>query len=365
MKTLNDLIKYLEHWAPKSYQESYDNSGLICGNPKQNITGIIVSLDCIESTIEEAIKKDCNVVVAHHPIVFKGLKQFTGKNYIERTVIKAIKHDVAIYAIHTNLDSVETGVNKKFADQLNLVNTKILRPKLNQLVQLTTYVPNAGLDNLRNALFQVGLGEIGNYKECSFTSDGIGSFKPTANANPTIGSINERHYEGESKLELIFPAHLQNLAISTLKKHHPYEEVAFQLYSILNNNQTVGSGMIGELETEMATIDFLEFVKRSFNVGCIKHTKLISDTIKKVAICGGSGSFLLGDAKRQNADIFITGDFKYHEFFDAEDQIVIADIGHYESEYLTIDLIVDKIKEKSCNFAVYGSELNTNPVNYF
>lgn len=362
---LKELISILETWAPPSYQESYDNSGLIFGNPESEISGVILSLDCIESTIQEAIDKKCNVVIAHHPIVFKGLKKLTGKNYIERTVIKAIQNNIAIYAIHTNLDSISTGVNKKFADKIGIKNPQILRPKANTLKQLTTYIPKSHLDTVRDALFSAGMGEIGDYKECAFVSPGEGSFKALSQANPHIGKTNERHYEQELKLEIVFPDYLQNTAIHTLKKAHPYEEVAFQIINLENTNSYVGSGMYGELENEMKVLDFLHHLKSTFKVGCIKHTSLVHKTIKTVAICGGSGSFLLGDAKAKKADIFITGDFKYHEFFDAEDKIIIADIGHYESEYLTIELIDEKLREKNCNFAVYRSELNTNPVNYF
>lgn len=362
---LKELISILESWAPPAYQESYDNSGLIFGDKQTEVTGVILSLDCIEATIQEAIDKNCNVVVAHHPIVFKGLKSLTGKNYIERTVIKAIQNNIAIYAIHTNLDSVSTGVNKKFADKIGIQNPKILRPKSNSLKQLTTYIPKSHLNEVRDALFAAGLGEIGNYKDCGFASTGEGSFTALDQAKPFVGSTNERHYEEEIKFELVFPSYLQHTAINTLKQAHPYEEVAFQVISLENSNQYVGSGMYGKLENEMETIEFLKHIKSTFNVGCIKHTALINKTIKTVAICGGSGSFLLGDAKAKQADIFITGDFKYHEFFDAEDQIIIADIGHYESEYLTIELIDEKLREKNCNFAVYRSELNTNPVNYF
>lgn len=362
---VKELIFLLEEWAPSSYQESYDNSGLIYGNLDSEITGVLISLDCVEKIIDEAIEKGCNVVVAHHPIVFKGLKKLTGKNYIEKTVIKAIQNNIAIYAIHTNLDSVLTGVNKKFADKIGITNPKILRPKQNTLKQLTTYIPESHIDIVRDTLFNAGLGHIGNYNECAFTSSGEGSFKALKKANPFKGEINKRHYEKEVKLELVFPDFLQNKAISTLKKVHPYEEVAFQIYNLANSNENIGSGMYGDLKQEMETIDFLKHLKSTFNVGCIKHTHIHTKTIKTVAICGGSGSFLLGDAKAKQADIFITGDFKYHEFFDAEDQIIIADIGHYESEYLTIELIDEKLREKNCNFAVYRSELNTNPVNYF
>ena len=361
---LKELCKSLEQWAPLAYQESYDNSGLIVGDESQEISGVLVSLDCVENVVDEAISKGCNVIVSHHPIVFKGLKSFTGKNYVERTVIKAIKNDIALYAIHTNLDNVHTGVNKMLADKIGLINYKVLVPKKELIKQLITYVPKEKAEELREALFSVGAGSFGEYSDCSFSVSGMGTFKGSEKSNPVYGEKGIREEVEEERIEIIFPSYLESKLISTLKNNHPYEEVAYSVISIVNENQNVGSGMIGELSQAQNSLKFLQSLKIKLNAKGIRHTSLVEKNIKKVAICGGAGSFLLQAAIRSNADVFITGDFKYHEFFDAEEDIIIADVGHYESEQYTKDLIADFLSEKFPKFAVHLSEVNTNPINY-
>jgi dinuclear metal center YbgI/SA1388 family protein len=361
---LKELCKSLEQWAPLAYQESYDNSGLIVGDESQEISGVLVSLDCVENVVDEAISKGCNVIVSHHPIVFKGLKSFTGKNYVERTVIKAIKNDIALYAIHTNLDNVHTGVNKMLADKIGLINYKVLVPKKELIKQLITYVPKEKAVELREALFSVGAGSFGEYSDCSFSVSGMGTFKGSEKSNPVYGEKGIREEVEEERIEIIFPSYLESKLISTLKNNHPYEEVAYSVISIVNENQNVGSGMIGELSQAQNSLKFLQSLKIKLNAKGIRHTSLVEKNIKKVAICGGAGSFLLQAAIRSNADVFITGDFKYHEFFDAEEDIIIADVGHYESEQYTKDLIADFLSEKFPKFAVHLSEVNTNPINY-
>jgi len=361
---ISDLIVHLEAFAPPSYQESYDNSGLIVGDRDANITGVIVCLDSIEAVIDEAINNACNVVVAHHPIVFSGLKTITGKNYIERVILKAIKNDIAIYAIHTNLDNMLHGVNAKFAQVLNLQNPKILSPIKKDLNKLITYVPTNNVEEVRNSLFNAGAGNIGNYSECSFTSEGNGTFNGNEQSNGFVGNVGERHHEQETRLEVIFQKHLKGKVVNSLLNAHPYEEVAYDILTLDNTNYTAGAGMIGELASEVDTIDFLQNLKKIMKTDCVRFTKPHSKKIKKIAICGGSGSFLLNAAIQQKADIFITGDFKYHQFFDAEDKIIIADIGHFESEQFTIELIADVIKEKFTTFAIRLTEINTNPINY-
>jgi dinuclear metal center YbgI/SA1388 family protein len=359
-----EIIQTIEEFAPISYQESYDNAGLIVGDKLSYCTGVLICLDAIEAVIDEAIDKKCNLVIAHHPIVFSGLKKITGRNYIERVIIKAIKNDIAIYACHTNLDNVKLGVNNVIADKLGLINRKILEPKIGILKKLYTYVPAENKDNLLNALFAVNAGNIANYSECSFSVDGVGTFKGNNNSNPVVGEKNIRSTAPESKIEIIFPNYLESKIISTLKENHPYEEVAYEVISLDNSYQDVGSGMVGELENPIAEIDFLHFIKDKMQTKCIRHTSLRNKPIERVALCGGAGSFLLQNAIAQNADIFITGDFKYHQFFDADNQIVIADIGHYESEQFTSQLFNNIISEKFPTFAVRISGINTNPVNY-
>ena len=361
---LKELCTSLEEWAPLAYQESYDNSGLIVGGLSAELTGVLVSLDCVEDVIEEAIAKGCNAIVSHHPIVFKGLKSFTGKNYVERTLIKAIKNDIALYAIHTNLDNIHTGVNKMLADKIGLINTRVLVPKKEVIKQLVTYAMPADADSIRNALFEIGAGALGEYSECSFTVSGSGTFKGSQNSNPVVGEKGIRTCQVEERIEILFPAFMESRVISVLKNSHSYEEVAYSVFNLSNENQNVGSGMIGELSIAENSLDFLGTLKNNLNADGIRYTSLVKNKIKKVAICGGSGSFLLQAAIRSGADVFITGDFKYHEFFDAENKIIIADVGHYESEQYTKDLIADFLSEKFPKFAVHLSKVNTNPINY-
>ncbi len=362
---IKDITNYLESLAPLSSQESYDNAGLICGQPQTEVTNALISLDCTEDIVEEAIKRNCNLIISHHPIIFKGLKSLTGKNYVERTIIKAIKNDIAIYAIHTNLDNYLKGVNYKIANLLGIKKPRILAPSNNTLNKLNVYVPLSHKDEVLTALFNAGAGQIGNYSECSFTAEGTGSFKANENANPFIGKIDERHYENEVKVEVLLSSHQKNKIVKAMLKAHPYEEVAYDIYPLLNINEQEGAGMIGELPQAVDSLYFLQHLKDIFKCGVIKHTELCYSKIKTVAWCGGAGSFLLKQAKQQKADIFITGDFKYHEFFDAENQIIIADIGHFESEQYTIDLIAELLSENFINFAPCLTDINTNPVKYF
>ena len=364
MTKIKDICNFLDSYAPPALQEGYDNATLITGNPKDELTAVLVTLDCTEEIVEEAIQTGCNLIVAHHPIVFKGLKSFTGKNYVERTIINAIKNDIAIYACHTNLDNINTGVNKKICDVLGLVNAKILAPKNDTLKKLTVFVPKENTDKLLNALNNAGAGQIGNYKNCSFITEGTGTFEPNENASPHIGEKNKLEKVTENRIEVILPAYTEGDILNAMKQNHPYEEVAYYLQTIDNKNQDIGSGMIGELKEEMNTKDFFNYLKINMNLSTFKHTKVTKQKIKKVAVCGGSGSFLLRNAISKNADIFISSDFKYHEFFDAENDIVIADIGHYESEQFTKNLLVDYLTKKFTNFAIVLSQKSTNPIYY-
>ena len=362
--SIRDIVSALETLAPPAYQESYDNARLITGNPDEKIRGIICTLDVTEEVVQEALDKDCNLIVAHHPIVFKGLKSLTGKNHVERTVIKAIKHDIGIYAIHTNLDHVLGGVNKKISDKIGLINTRILEPKQSLLMKLVTFIPIADADRVLEALYQAGAGNIGNYSSCSFQVTGTGTFKPSHEANPTLGEKGVLEKVEEKRVEVMFPAHLKNPVLSQLKKNHPYEEVAYYLHSLENENQEIGAGMIGELEAEMEEREFLLHLKESMDLQVVKHTGLRNKKIKNVAVCGGAGIFLLPAAKRNKADIFITSDIKYHEFFDAEGELILADIGHYESEIHTKELLKEFMSQKFSNIALYLTKIVTNPITY-
>lgn len=362
---VSEVIQHLENFAPLYYQESYDNAGLITGDSLWECSGIIIALDATEEVIKEAVEKKCNLVVAHHPIVFKGLKKINGKNFVEKAIIAAIKNDIAVYAIHTNLDNVKKGVNKKIADKLNLINLKILQPKEALLKKLVTFVPIDEAEKLRVALFSAGGGHIGNYSECSFNTEGAGTFKPEEGADPFVGEIGRRHQETEVKIEIIFPGYLQDKLIAAMFEAHPYEEVAYDIFQLDNFLSDVGSGLIGELEEEMEENDLLQLIKTSFGLKVIRHTLLTGRKVKKVGVCGGAGSFLIPAALANQADVYITSDIKYHEFFDAEDKMVIADIGHYESEQFTIELLHEILSEKYPNFAVRKTDVITNPVHYF
>lgn len=362
---IKDIISLLENIAPPQLQESYDNAGLIIGDAGWECSGILVSLDAIEEVIKEAVDKKCNLVIAHHPIIFSGLKKINGKNYTERAIITAIKYDIAIYAIHTNLDNVIKGVNGKMADMLGLVNRQILSPKKSLLKKLIVFVPVAAVESVRSAIFQAGGGYIGNYSECSFNSQGEGTFKAGEGANPFSGTIGERKTEAEVKVEVIFQSWLEKGLIKSMLGAHPYEEVAYDIIPLENELTNIGSGLIGELAEPMPATDFLAHIKKTFGLTAIRHTPLTGKIVQKVALCGGAGSFLIKTAIASGAEFYITADVKYHEFFDAEGRVVIADIGHYESEQYTTNLLFDILKEKYPTFAVLKTEINTNPVNYF
>ncbi len=362
---IKDVTTYLEELAPLSSQESYDNSGLIVGSPDDELEGVLVCLDCVEDIVDEAITKGCNLIVAHHPIIFSGIKKLTGKNYIERTVIKAIKNNISIYAIHTNLDNYKYGVNYEIGSRLGLKNLKVLSPKKNVLSKLVVYIPQPNVSDVADAMYKAGAGVIGNYSKCSFSSEGVGTFMPMIGSNPFDGEVGKLNEVSEVRFEVLVSNHKMNAVLNAMNAAHPYEEVAHEIYPVSNQNQDEGSGMIGELEEEKDVFDFLAEIKDSFNCGVIRHTGIIKGKIKHVAFCGGSGSFLLDQAKQKGADIFITGDFKYHEFFDAENAILIADIGHFESEQFTSFQLAAILTKKFTKFAVHLTEVNTNPINYF
>lgn len=363
---IKEVIAFLEQYAPRIYQESYDNCGLITGNAENNCTGVLCTLDTTEATIQEAIKYNCNLIVSHHPIVFSGLRKLCGDNYVERTVITAIQNNIAIYAIHTNLDNVYDGVSKKMAEQLGLIHTQILAPKKAMLRQFSTYVPKNYADKAMQALFDCGAGNIGNYSDCGFSFEGKGSFKPNDYARPHIGHVNQRNYVEEVKIECLLPKHVHEQKIlKALLAVGYYEEIAYNIIPLENVHQQVGSGIIGTLETPMPANCFLQLLKETFHLQAIRHTPLIKQKVQKVAVCGGSGAFLIKNAIAQGADIYVTADIKYHEFFDAENHLIIADIGHYESEQFTIELLFDILQSNFSTFAVLKTKTNTNPVQYF
>jgi dinuclear metal center YbgI/SA1388 family protein len=361
---IKEIITILEEMAPLAYAEDFDNVGLLVGNEAENATGILVCHDALESVIDEAITKKCNFIVCFHPIIFSGMKKITGKNYVERAVLKAIKNEIAIYAVHTALDNHKNGVSKIFCDALGLENTKILVPKTHFIQKLVTYTIPENAEQVRNALFEVGVGKIGNYEDCSFNSQGIGTYMGNENSNPEIGERFEFVETQEIKIEVIFEKQLQGKVLQALFKKHVYEEVAYEIYDLQNQHPNIGLGMVGELEIPLSEVEFLSFVKSKMQCGGIRHSSLLGKSIKKVAVLGGSGSFAIKNAIQAGADVFLTADLKYHNFYEAENKLVIADIGHYESERYTKNYIVDYLKEKITNFAIVLSEENTNPVKY-
>lgn len=362
---IEEVIKHLEDFAPAATAEEFDNVGLLVGNPKTLVSGILITLDTLEEVIEEAIVTNCNLIVSFHPIIFSGLKRLNGSNYVERTIIKAIQNNIAIYAIHTALDNHHLGVNKMICDKLHLTNTKILIPKKNSIKKLTTYIPTSQAEMLRKKLFEAGAGSIGNYDECSFNLEGIGSFRPNAAANPVIGKIGETHFEAETQIGIIYPKHLEGQILKALFKNHPYEEVAYEIITLDNPHQQMGMGMIGELGQEMNETNFLAYIKETFQTKSIRHTELLGKPVKKVAVLGGSGSFAIEYAKKAGADFFITADLKYHDFFKAEGKLVLADIGHYESEQYTKNLLHVYLSKKISNFALILANTKTNPIKYY
>ncbi|MCM4153821.1 Nif3-like dinuclear metal center hexameric protein [Arenibacter sp. N53] len=362
---IKQVIDTLEELAPLNYAEDFDNVGLLVGNANNEVRGILVTLDTLENVVDEAIVKKCNLIVSFHPIIFGGLKKITGANYVQRVVIKAIQHDIAIYSMHTALDNSNKGVNAKICEVLGLKNTSILIPQTGTIKKLTTYVPKEHENTLKTALFGAGAGNIGNYSNCSFSMDGIGSYQANTGANPHMGKIGETHYENESQISVTYAKANEPKVLAALFGNHPYEEVAYEVQTLENKNQNIGMGMVGNLEKSIGEEEFFEFLKKKMNVSCIRHSAFLGKKIRKVAVLGGSGSFAISSAMSANADVFVTSDLKYHQFYEAEGKILLADIGHYETEQFTKNLLVDYLTKKIPNFAISLSESKTNPIKYF
>lgn len=361
---IKDIAACIEEIAPLNYAEDFDNVGLLVGDFNTEVTGVLVTLDTLETVVDEAVENNCNLIVSFHPILFSALKKLNGKNYVERAIIKAIKNNISIYAMHTALDNSFEGVNAKICEMLGLKNKKILIPQKKTLRKLTTYAPNDAAEKVRQALFNTGAGNVGNYDNCSFNAEGYGTFRGNENSNPFVGEKGKLHTENETLIGVIFEKHKERNVLSALFKSHPYEEVAYEIVSLENTNQEIGLGMIGDLENEKSEIDFLNFLKNTMNSKGIRHSELLGKPIKKVAVLGGSGSFAIKNAIEAGADIYVTADIKYHEFYKAENKLIIADIGHYESEQFTKNLLVDILTKKFPNFAIILSQKNTNPIYY-
>ena len=361
---IKEIVNALEIFAPLPLQDGFDNAGLQIGLTDAEATGALLCLDVTEAVVDEAITLGYNLIVSHHPLIFKGYKSITGRDYVERCILKAIKNDIVIFSMHTNLDNAPQGVNFKIAEIIGLKNLRILEPKANQLLKLVTFVPEAQADEVRNALFAAGCGCIGNYDSCSYNLEGKGTFRAQPGTHPFCGEIGELHTEHEVRIETVLPAYLQGKVQKALIEAHPYEEPAYDFYPLQNEWAQAGSGLVGELEEPETETDFLRRVKKLFEVGCVKHSRMTGRLIQKVALCGGAGAFLLSKAVGAHADVFLTGEVKYHDYFSYENDILIAEIGHYESEQYTKDLLYSIIREKFPTLDVQLTRVNTNPIKY-
>ncbi len=359
---IKDIMAALDTWAPPELQENYDNSGLQVGDPDAEVRAALVCLDCTEAVVAEAMAKGCDLIISHHPVIFTGLKSLTGRDPVQRTVLAAIKNDIAILSIHTNLDNVMDGVNGEIAERLGLKPLRVIDPKPGQLNKLVVMVPTDHAEALRNALFAAGAGHVGNYSECSFSTEGTGTFRGGEGTNPFVGSIGERHFELEVRVEVIFPAPARTAILAAMLTHHPYEEVAHYVVPLLNTDPSIGSGLLAEWDQPHVETTFLARLKEVFGLKVVRHSALLGKPVRKVAICGGSGSFLLSKAKALGADAFITGDLKYHQYFDADARLLLVDIGHYGSEQYTMHLIQRKLGHVLPTFAVRLTEIVTDPI---
>lgn len=362
---VQNVMDILEEIAPQSYAEGFDNTGLLVGDTQQKVTGILVALDTLEEVVDEAIEKNCNLIVSFHPIIFSGLKSITGKTYVERVVLKAIKNNISIFAIHTALDNNWLGVNHGICNRLGLKKIRTLIPQRETIEKLVTFVPKPQAEEIRQALFAAGAGRIGNYYDCSFNLEGIGTFTPGQGSDPVVGNIGESQEGTEIEISVTYGKHLQSKVLKALFNAHPYEEVAHEITVLENSNQHLGMGMLGEWEKPRPEKDFLSYVKDKMQTDCIRHSKLLGTPIQRVAVLGGSGSFAIQAAIRAGAQAFITADLKYHDFYSADNQILLTDIGHYESEQFTKELLVSLLSEKISSFAIVLSHVNTNPITYF
>ena len=361
---IKELVSALERFAPLPLQDGFDNAGLQIGLTDAEATGALLCLDVTEAVLDEAIALGCNLVISHHPLIFKGYKSITGKDYVERCILKAIRNDMVLYAAHTNLDNAKGGVNYKIAEKIGLKHLQVLEPKRNSLLKLVTFVPTEQAERVRKALFAAGCGNIGGYDSCSYNLKGEGTFRAGENTHPFCGSIGELHREEEVRIETILPSYKKGEVVRALLSAHPYEEPAFDLYPLENEWTQAGAGIVGELETPETELEFLKRIKKIFEVECVKHNRLTGREIQKVALCGGAGAFLIPQAIRSGADIFITGEIKYHDYFGHEDEILLAEIGHYESEQYTKEIFYSIIRDLFPNFALHLSKINTNPIKY-
>ena len=351
-------------FAPLPLQDGFDNAGLQVGLTDAEVTGVLLCLDVTEAVVDEAVALGCNLIVSHHPLIFSPLKRVTGATYVERCVIKALANGIAVYSAHTNLDNAPGGVNYRIAAKLGLQNVRILVPKEGALLKLSVYVPVAHADAVRSALFAAGCGNIGNYGSCSYNAVGYGTFEAGEGANPFCGSVGSLHKEEEVRIDTIMPAYIKGRVVKALMAAHPYEEPAFDIYPLQNSWNSVGAGIIGELPVAVGETAFLQQVKDTFAVGSVRHTGLLGKAVKRVALCGGAGGSFAGAAVAAGADVYITGEARYHDLFNYDGTMVVAVIGHYESEQFTMEIFKEIISGACPQVQVKTTSVCTNPIHY-
>ena len=351
-------------FAPLPLQDGFDNAGLQVGLTDAEVTGVLLCLDVTEAVVDEAVALGCNLIVSHHPLIFSPLKRVTGATYVERCVIKALANGLAVYSAHTNLDNAPGGVNYRIAAKLGLQNVRILVPKEGALLKLSVYVPVAHADAVRSALFAAGCGNIGNYGSCSYNAVGYGTFEAGEGANPFCGSVGSLHKEEEVRIDTIMPAYIKGRVVKALMAAHPYEEPAFDIYPLQNSWNSVGAGIIGELPVAVGETAFLQQVKDTFAVGSVRHTGLLGKAVKRVALCGGAGGSFAGAAVAAGADVYITGEARYHDLFNYDGTMVVAVIGHYESEQFTMEIFKEIISGACPQVQVKTTSVCTNPIHY-
>lgn len=361
---LIDIIKHIEDFAPLALQESWDNSGLILGDKNQEVNSIMVCLDVSETVLNEAIEKGCNLILSHHPIIFKGIKKLTESNSDQRLLRKAIKNDIAIYAAHTSLDNAKEGINNFLAKKLGLKNISILAPKEDCLFKIVTYVPNAYADIVREAMFQAGAGSIGDYNACSYNLEGTGTFVAQEGTNPFVGKIGEMHLENEIRIETIVPSHLLSNVIRSLCTSHPYEEPAYDVFQTHIQWKQAGLGVVGELENGIEEEEFFQLLKTTLHLSTFRRSPRLGKKVKKIAICSGSGADFITKAKAANADAYLSGDISYHRFFEHDDKMLIIDIGHSETELPTKELFCNELGKRINGIQVIASANEVPPMEF-
>ncbi|WP_371370673.1 Nif3-like dinuclear metal center hexameric protein [Sporomusa aerivorans] len=359
-----DIIAEVEQLAPKHFAESWDNVGLLIGRPDQDIHKVLVTLDVDTAVVEEAIAVQADMIVAHHPLLFKGLTRIRTDSPQGNMLASLIKKDVAVYAAHTNLDSAPGGVNDVLARKLNLRNvvplTTVYQEKLHKLV---VFVPVSHVETVRAAMTAAGAGHIGNYSHCTFQTQGVGTFLPLAGTSPYIGEQNKLEYVEEYRLETIIPLSIRSQVVSAMLAAHPYEEVAYDDYLLQNTGPGSGLGRVGELSQPLTLADFINQIKSALCIQSLKAAGPTKTFIQKVAVCGGSGASLIKNAITAGADVLVTGDVKYHE---AQEAIAaglnIIDAGHFATEQPVVECLVEYLNQcaskNAWNLPIFANKSN-------